>query len=153
MKAEDGGAGLISGMSKKEEEAFQLDLIESVRTFKCGTPFINELIRAADAFHAGKPVSPLVAVDEVILIVHDDWKETGNIMYPEGTGGPIYTPRVDVEGGEENILMIFKEDIEGFVPERGHSYKLRVRRFRIIREPSFNQYELLERLSDKSTID
>lgn len=144
---------LLSGISKEEAYIFQRDLIKSFRSFKCGTPFEYEVSRAVEAFHAGKPVSPSIAIEEVILIVHDDWREVGYVFNPDGTEGPIYAPRVDVEGGEEDILIIFKYDIKGFIPERGHSYRLRVRRFQVIREPSHNRYELLEILSDIPTVE
>ena len=146
MKAQDGVSSLFPGMSKEEAKEFQWCLIN--RPFKCGTPFEYEVSRAVKAFHAGEPVSSSVAIEEIILIVHDDWRETGRMFNADGTDEIIYTPRIDVEGGEENILMYFKDDIKGFVPERGHSYRLRVRRFLVIREPDHNRYELLEILSD-----
>ncbi len=122
-------------------------------SWKCGTPFEQEVSQAVKNFHAGLPVDSRVSVEEIILIVHDDWRRTGHMFNTDGTEEDIYTPRVDVEGGEQDILMIFKDDIDGFVPERGHSYRLRVRRFQIIREPFHNRYELLEILYDTLSVE
>ena len=117
-------------------------------TWKCGTPFIQEVNRAVENYHAGLPVDSGVSIEEIILLVHDDWRCTGHMFNTDGTEEDIYAPRVDVEGGEQDILMILKDEIDGFVPERGHSYRLRVRRFQVTREPSHNRYELLEILND-----
>ena len=153
MKTNNGVMNLFPGMSKEESDAFQRDLFKSIRMFKCGTPFRNELYRAVKAFHAGEPVSQSIAIEEIILNVLDDWRETGHKYYPDGTDEIIYTPRINVEDGEEEIRMLSKEDIKGFVPVRGHSYRIRVRRFQIVRKPSYNSYELLEVLSDIPTVE
>lgn len=109
---------------------------------------MKEVYRAVKNYHAGLPVDPGVSIEEIILLVHDDWRCTGHMFNTDGTEEDIYTPRVDVEGGEQDILLVLKDDIDGFVPERGHSYRLRVRRFQVTREPSYNRYELLEILND-----
>ena len=38
--------------------------------------------------------------------------------------------------------------IEGFIPARGHEYKLKVRRIYLARNPFYHHYELLEIISD-----
>ena len=143
--------GLFTGMTEEEAIDFEESLIRSIRSFKCGTPFENELCRAVENYHAGRPVDPGVSVKEVILIVHDEWREIGYMQNPDGTGETLYYPRVDIEGGEENIFILSLRDLQGFVPERGHRYRLRVRHFQVIREPDHNRYEFLETLEDTQT--
>lgn len=122
--------------------------LEDSNDWFCGTPLMEDLFDAQEAFHAGLPVENGVLVEEIVLRFHADWKLRGRSSTMEGWE-EIYFPRTDVEGEEEDIPMLSLESIDGFIPERGHTYRLRVRRFSIDRDPIYSEYELLEVLSDE----
>ncbi len=113
----------------------------------CGTPFLNELYRAIENYHKGLPVGDRISVDEVILTVSSEWKCVGNMITEDGTKD-LYAPTVDVENGERDIQILFPDEIKGFLPVRGHSYRIKARRFQVIPAPDYCRYELLEVLSD-----
>lgn len=115
----------------------------------CGTPLLDDLYEAREAFHAGRPIDNGVIVDEIILNIHSDWELRGRNSTMDGWED-IYYPRTNIEGGAENIPMLFPETIEGFFPERDHEYRLRARRFSINQDLFFSLYEPLEVLSDKA---
>ena len=119
---------------------------------KCGTPLREELSKAVKAYRSGQPYESHITIDEVVLIVHDDWKLTGHMFKTDGSIEHIYTPRVDVEGGEEDILLTVVDEIEGFVPQRGHNYRLRTRRFQLNRDRFYKRYELLKIIDDTQSI-
>lgn len=119
---------------------------------KCGTPFMNERSKAIEAYRSGQPYESHIMVDEVVLIVYDDWRLTGHMFMTDGSEEPIYAPRVDVEGSEKDILLTTKDEIEGFIPQRGHNYRLRARRFQLIRDRFYKRYELLKVLDDTLSI-
>lgn len=85
-------------------------------------------------------------VDEVVLAIHGEWS-----YYSEEEGArDIILPYVDVEGGEKGIFLnaVNPEDIvSGFLPERGRSYRVKVRRISIDRMDAYSRYELIKVLN------
>lgn len=114
---------------------------------KCGTPFEYEVCRAVENYHKGIPVGNRISVEEVVLLVSPEWKCVGRMFSDEGEKD-LYVPTVDVENGERDIFILFPTDIKGFLPIEGHSYKIRVRRFKVIPAPDHCRYELLEKICD-----
>ena len=116
----------------------------------CGWLDSQALNRAIKDYHQGLPLNVGAFVDDIILVFHDDWRKVGRCDYADGRSQDIILPRVDVEGGEKDIFLdaINPEDIiDGFIPERGHNYRVKVRRISIDHSDLNSKYELLEVLS------
>ena len=117
----------------------------------CGTLDLYALDDAVEAYKAGEPIPEGITIDEVEMTVLDDWENVGS-MSEENCPVDLYAPLLSVPG-EKPERMMFDWDINGFKPERGHEYKLRVRRcyftngIRLIT----HQYDLIEVISDRET--
>lgn len=116
----------------------------------CATPFYDEIHDAVENYHNGRPVGDRVTVDEVQVRVLDEWKRVGAAVC-DGKESDISVPCLVAEGETAPMEMSDEEDIEGFIPERGHEYLLRVRRIFLTEDPFFHHYELMELISDKLT--
>lgn len=130
-----------------------LEMEKKLRTSWSSQPFerdatcMNELDDAVDAFHKGHTVNPRVSVDEVVLFISQAWKLVGQTFHDDGSEERTYVPLVVVQG-EENVLMWSAEDIIGFIPQKGHAYRIRARRYKLLPKPMYSRYEFLERLSE-----
>lgn len=121
------------------------------RDFKCGTPLVDALNKAVEAYHQGLPLGDRAFVDEVVLAIHGEWHKVGDYYSEEEGSRDIILPYVDIEGGEKGIFLnaVNPEDIvSGFLPERGHSYRVKVRRISIDHMDAYSRYELIEVLDE-----
>lgn len=110
----------------------------------CATGIFSALSDAKHQYHQGLPVRDDVDVDEAVLELWGDWKEVGSSYNTEGNETIIKWFEHSVIAGKE-VRIRPLHDIEGFVPEEGHSYKLSVRRFS---KCSHCWYEVIEVLED-----
>lgn len=117
---------LIPGLVKKMDEQYIIGLFHSISTLHCATPFYSELHDAVNNYKAGKPVGNGITVDEV----------------------KVHAPRMVIEGETTPMEMVDQEGIDGFTPEKGHEYLLKVQRIFITRDPYFHYYVLLDILED-----
>lgn len=142
----EGGEGVLQALAdyKLQKET------EKMLSVECGTPFVNAVLRAVEDYNNGRQVSDGITVDEVEVIILDDWDETGCSFDDDGPV-PIYAPIMLVKGKNEPERLFEPTDIEGFTPIRGHEYKLLIRRIYLTRIPMYHHYELMELLSDKQT--
>lgn len=118
---------------------------------KCGTPLVDALNKAVEAYHQGLPFDEGAFVDEVVLVIHGEWHKAGSYYSEEEGARDIILPYVDVEEGEKGIFLnaVNPEDIvPGFLPERGHSYRVKVHRISIDRMDDYSRYELIEVLDE-----
>ena len=113
----------------------------------CGTPLLNKVDRAVDDFRNGRPVEGGISIDEVLMTVYDDWAFVGEMSTDDGDV-ELYAPLASVEGEVINERLMMETEIEGFIPIRGHEYRLKVRRIYLTRNPFYHHYELLEVISD-----
>ena len=120
-----------------------------VKPFKCGTPFVQEVYRAVDDYRNGRLLSERIAVDEVEMTVHDDWAFVGWYHPVDGDEKELYAPSVSVGDGEKKERLLLADEIEGFVPVRGHEYRLLVKRIYLADDPSSHHYEMVRMLDDK----
>lgn len=116
--------------------------------FVCGTSSLQELNEAAFAYHEGKPLGDHIVLDEVIMSIHDDWRDVGTLI-SDGEETPVFTPKVVIENENVDTVLFSPDEINGFIPLRGHYYQLRVRRFRCNSAPFYCRYELIEVISDQ----
>ena len=84
------------------------------------------------------------------MTIYDDWKVIG-CGWEGDCEVEVITPSFYVEGDPEKGRLLFPDDIEGFVPERGHEYVLLARRFRLGSDLFNSEYELISIISDKTT--
>ena len=119
-----------------------------VKPFKCGTPFVQEVYRAVDDYRNGRPLPERIAVDEVEMTVHDDWAVVGWYHPVDGGEKALYAPSVSVGDEEKRERLLIADEIEGFVPVRGHEYRLLVKRIYLADDPSYHHYELVRMLDD-----
>ena len=115
----------------------------------CGTPLLNKVDRAVDDFRNGRPVEEGITIDEVLMTVYDDWAFVGEMSTDDGDL-ELYAPLVSVEGEGKTERLMMETDIEGFIPIRGHEYRLKVRRIYLAKNPFYHHHELLELISDSS---
>ena len=120
---------LNPGLFKRLDERFGEAIIRSIDTFYCLTPFYSELHDAVNNYKAGKPVGDGITVDEV----------------------KVFAPSMVIEGETSPMEMVDQKGIDGFTPEKGHEYILKVLRIFITRDPYFHYYILLEIIEDKLT--
>ena len=126
-------------------------MLKERKVFKCGTPLANALNKAVEAYHQGLPLGERAFVDEVILVIHGEWHKVGDYYSEDEGSRDIILPYVDIEGGEKCIFLnaVNPEDIvPGFLPERGRSYRVKVRRISIDRMDAYSRYELIEVLDE-----
>ena len=117
---------------------------QHIRHPRCGTGALCKLYDAKKAFHSGLPVSDDIIIDEVQITIFDDWRKVGELYPVNGPKEDVITPRISVEGAPDDNLMLDIDEIDGFIPKRGHEYVLLARRFRL---KSWESYRLLEFLS------
>ena len=117
--------------------------------FECGTPFLNALYRDIERYRRGEPFQNGTVMDEVEFVVYDDWDKVGRRWTEERGDEDIFSPLISM-AGEEPDRLLSEDEIDGFIPERGHEYKLLVRRFYYARNPVYHKYELIEILEDKT---
>lgn len=109
----------------------------------CGTPNLNALFDAQDAYHAGKPIPTGIEVEELTINVHED--KIGSIHMETTNGKKIEfdIPKMTVEGTGEEIITVddgFLEQLSALPPQLA---RLKVRRF-AFRENHFNSiFEIL----------
>lgn len=115
----------------------------------CGTMDLNYLYEAVDNYHKGLPVKDDVTVQELVMHIYDNWEKVGWTQDEEGNSIDIESPLVVIEGWEKPTRIYPEAPVEGFTPEHGHEYTIRVRRFGLKGDPLTREYELLEVLEDK----
>ena len=119
---------------------------------RCGTGVVNQLYKARKDFDKGLPLSENVIVDEVEMLVFDEWTKVGRKhtrTENEDVVEDIITPRIEIVGENRDVQLLSPDEIHGFLPLHGHEYRLLVRRFQI-RNSSFDnaQYDLIRVISD-----
>ena len=122
-----------------------------IRRIKCGTGAIKQLVEAKDAFHHGEIPKDNVAIDEIEMTVYNEWETVGSMMNGRGEFLDIITPRIKIDGEEEDTHLLSQDEIEGFIPEKGYEYKLKVRRFMLKSDPFHCMYELFKVISKNKT--
>lgn len=117
--------------------------------YTCLTPFYSELYDAVEDYRNGRPLGDRITIDDVEITVLDEWAWARSTQDEDGKWIDIDAPYIIVNG--EKTRFIEDEGIEGFTPERGHEYRLKVRRIFITTQPEFCHYILLEQLEDTQT--
>lgn len=113
-----------------------------------GTPFLNLLYDAMEDFNNGRPVADGIVVDEVEMTIYDDWECVGRLSYGEGDKD-IYKPLVSVKGETKKQRLNWDVEFEGFTPQQGHEYVIRIRRFYFENDPWTDYYfQFLDLISD-----
>ena len=112
-----------------------------------GTFLYRELLDARKNYNEGLPVSARVIVEELELHIKPDWKEVYELISPMGE--EMIDSQVDIPGENDDYPIPSPRTIIGFSPQKGHEYLIRARRYRIIDEPMYYSYELIEILSDR----
>ena len=118
----------------------------------CGTGLFTQLNTAMDAYHNQQPLSENVVVDEVIMHVYDEWTKVG-VMYSNDNeeGEDVVTPRISIDGETTEVQLYLPDEINNFLPQRGHEYELLVRRFRLkthLNSSHYVKYELIRIICD-----
>lgn len=145
------GPSLFSIMKKTLKRRSRKDSsLDDEVGIECGTPLLNAVYDAVEDFKNGRPVGEGITVDEVQVIIVDDWAETG-CTFDDNGPVPIYAPLMLVNGESKPERLFQPTDIDGFTPARGHEYQLRIRRIYLTNEPFYHNYEMLELISDKPT--
>ncbi len=114
----------------------------------CGTPFLRELTQAVNDYKNGRSLGERISMDEIEMTVYDDWDVVGRYYY-EGLERDIYAPLISIEGEDGPERLLSDDEIYGFIPLRGHEYRLKVRRIYLIEHPFYHYYELIAVLDDK----
>lgn len=115
----------------------------------CGTMDCYYLSEAIEDYHKGLPLKEGVVVQELTMHLYDEWEEVGMSWDEEGNQIPITSPLVIIEGDNKSTRIYPDAPIDGFEPEHGHEYIIRVRRFGLKGDSITREYELLEVLEDK----
>ena len=77
------------------------------------------------------------------MTVYDEWIEVGRL-----DDSVLYAPLFSIDGGDTKERFVRENGVDGFIPLRGHEYKLKVRRIYQTDNPHYHYYELLEVISD-----
>ena len=142
------GPSLFSIMGKTLKKSNRrTSLLDDEIGIECGTPLVNAVLDAVDNYHAGRPVVDGITVDEVEVTIMDDWAETG-CTFDDNGPVPIYAPLMLVHGESKPERLFQPTDIDGFTPERGYEYQLKIRRFFLTNNPFYHQFELIELIKD-----
>jgi len=59
---------------------------------KCGTPLVDALNKAVEAYHQGLPFDEGAFVDEVVLVIHGEWHKVGNYFSEEEGSRVLFSP-------------------------------------------------------------
>ncbi|MBQ7421615.1 MAG: hypothetical protein IJV27_05715 [Prevotella sp.] len=124
--------------------------IEENTLFESGTLLSSAVYDAVEDFHSGRPIEEDITVDEVEVSILDDWAVTGSSFEDNGPVD-IYAPLMLVKGEDAPERLFMPSDISGFTPERGHEYKLLIRRFYLTNDPFYHDYEMIKLISDVQT--
>ena len=142
------GPSLFSIMGKTLKKSNRrTSLLDDEIGIECGTPLVNAVLDAVDNYHAGRPVVDGITVDEVEVTIMDDWAETG-CTFDDNGPVPIYAPLILVHGESKPKRLFQPTDIDGFTPERGYEYQMKIRRFFLTNNPFYHQFELIELIKD-----
>ena len=95
----------------------------------CGTPDLNALLDAQNAFHAGKPIPEGIEIEELTIIIHDEKLGSMRVSTGDGEDTEFDIPKMTVEGTGEVIETIFVEFYEQLSSLPPHLACLKVRRF------------------------
>lgn len=95
----------------------------------CGTPALNALLDAQDAFHAGKPIPKGIEIEELTIIIHDEKLGSMRVSTGDGEDTEFDIPKMTVEGTGEVIQTNFVEFYEQVSSLPPHLACLKVRRF------------------------
>ena len=68
------------------------------KRLRCGTPYLQSLHDAVKRFENGEPVGEGFTVDEVEMIVLDDWEKVGYMSMEDQDEVDVYAPLISIDG-------------------------------------------------------
>lgn len=138
---------LFSSLKNKSRAKMVKTIEDDDYAIECGTPLLNAVYDAVEDFKNGRPAGEGITVDEVEVFILDDWAETGCTFDDNGPVS-IYAPLMLVYGEKKTERLFQLTDIDGFSPERGHEYQLKIRRFFLTNNPFYHYYELIKLIKE-----